>query len=332
LTESARQRVVEYMKLTRFENIGSAFTAVYGALSEGGLDLAIFAVLSAVGALAHVFGFVLNDYVDVEVDRLSHELSERPLVKGTISKRSALAISLASVLTSLALTAVFFPSPMVIMVLLVSIVLGAAYNIYGKRFYLSDLLLAGATSGFCLFGALAVSEALSWRSWIVAALIFLQFFFMNAVEGGIKDVEHDSAAGVKTTSIFLGVRFEGGVLLPPRFKALAYSLKTATTALVFIPFFLRLEFWPWQLGVLALMASTALLLTHRILEFDSFDRVLMRTLYLGQELITYFMIPVMLARLSGVGWVILLLVMPLIWYTVSTFLLYGGLWKNAGIL
>ena len=64
----------------------------------------------------------------------------------------------------------------------------------------------------------------------------------------------------------------------------------------------------------------------------SFDRELMRTLYLGQELITYFMIPVMLARLSGVGWVILLLVMPLIWYTVSTFFLYGGFWENAGIL
>jgi len=85
--------ISDYVKLLRLPGLGGLATpAIFGAISEGVTDLPILAILFLIGAFSVIYGFVLNDYADVEIDKLTSELYERPLVKGTISKKTAVFI------------------------------------------------------------------------------------------------------------------------------------------------------------------------------------------------------------------------------------------------
>ncbi|NIP35477.1 MAG: hypothetical protein GWN39_10970, partial [Thermoplasmata archaeon] len=111
--------------------------------------------LFVTGALLHVFGFVLNEWADLEVDRASKDLQDKPLVSGAISPDEAKWIAvLAAVGTFLALGFVTF-DPWAHGALLGSVLLGGAYDLWGKRMPL-DVLLAGSITLLLLSGAIAL--------------------------------------------------------------------------------------------------------------------------------------------------------------------------------
>ena len=81
--------IKEYTKLFRIQVLGTSVTAVIGALTVKGLALEIsdFIILFIMGAIGTAAGYIFNDICDIEIDKLSDESKERPLVKGTISKK-----------------------------------------------------------------------------------------------------------------------------------------------------------------------------------------------------------------------------------------------------
>ena len=82
-----------YAKLLRLPGLGGlAIPPVFGAISVGVYDFYKLSILFIIGALSAIYGFVLNDYADVELDRLVKELHGKPLVSGAISKKSAIAV------------------------------------------------------------------------------------------------------------------------------------------------------------------------------------------------------------------------------------------------
>jgi len=85
--------ISDYVKLLRLPGLGGLTTpAVFGALSVGVKDLPILLILLLIGAFSVIYNFVLNDWADIEIDKLTSELHESPLVKGTISKKTAIFI------------------------------------------------------------------------------------------------------------------------------------------------------------------------------------------------------------------------------------------------
>ncbi|MFH1014231.1 MAG: UbiA family prenyltransferase, partial [Thermoplasmatota archaeon] len=85
--------IIDYMRLLRLPAIvGLAITPVAGALSVTSTSLSILVPLFFIGVISKIYGFVMNDYFDVELDKLSPDLSQRGLVKGTITKKQALFI------------------------------------------------------------------------------------------------------------------------------------------------------------------------------------------------------------------------------------------------
>jgi len=89
-----REKVIEYARLITINQWGVAsLTALFGALSAGEIRFLPLFLLALIGVMATIFSSVFNDYCDLELDKLSKGLTEKPLVKGSIPKRHALYIS-----------------------------------------------------------------------------------------------------------------------------------------------------------------------------------------------------------------------------------------------
>ncbi len=138
--------IIDYMRLLRLPAlIGLAMTPVVGALSVGYTSIAAILALLFIGGVSKIYGFVLNDYYDVEVDTACPDLSLRPLVKGSVTRRQALAVILACFFIAyLAFFLFFYRNPPYFYAALVCIVLADVlsfvYNKYGKRLIGSDFL------------------------------------------------------------------------------------------------------------------------------------------------------------------------------------------------
>ncbi|MBU2565640.1 MAG: UbiA family prenyltransferase, partial [Candidatus Thermoplasmatota archaeon] len=99
----------EYIKLTRPFNLAlTGIAPVLGALSMNVNNLFSLFVLFIIGSLSHIYGFVFNDYIDVKIDKESGELSERPLVSGTIKRKNALFFAVGSMILSWIFALYFF--------------------------------------------------------------------------------------------------------------------------------------------------------------------------------------------------------------------------------
>jgi 4-hydroxybenzoate polyprenyltransferase len=112
---SLKNKFRAYLRLIRIHSLMvTALTPILGACAtftvlKGDLipwdKIPILINLFLVGVIVHVFGEILNDYVDYDIDKTNIELSEKPLVSGDISKRGALLGMLLSFLALLIIIA-----------------------------------------------------------------------------------------------------------------------------------------------------------------------------------------------------------------------------------
>jgi 4-hydroxybenzoate polyprenyltransferase len=277
----------------------------------------------------HIFEFVLNEYIDLEVDKRSPDLAEKPLVSGTVTPQTALGVVYISLIFSYILSIAFFFDIWSLIMLSLSFVFGAIYDIYGKRFAGSDFTLALWIFFFCLFGASIQSIDFTGVLYLVAGLGFFQILFNNAIEGGLKDADHDAAAGAKTLAHTLGVRVYGKKLsIPKTFKVSSYSIKIAHIFLILLLIYIGIIKIKdiidiVQIILIILLISLVLFTLHRFLSFQIFRRDKLKRIFSVHEIATYYMAPIILLQLIGLYAVIFLLLLPLFWYMGLNMILYG---------
>ena len=325
-------RLREFSKLIRLQSLGVSTPPVVGALTVTGaaLHVADFIVLFFIGFLSQVFGFILNDLADLELDKSSDYLSERPLIKGTVSQNQAKILLVVCFILGFGTTWFYFKSLSLIAVLFVVTLSGSVYDLWGKRFVGSDLLVAAATGLLCMYGALAASGSIhsfNAVTWIVIAAGFLQMLYMNIIDGGLKDADHDFIAGVKSIAVRLGVRADTtsyALRISLGFKALAIKLRSASVLLLLLPFYLHMPgFHLWQLFILFPMIILMYIFVFNMLFIEKYDREKIGNLIRLQEILRYALVPIMLMGLIGIGWALLLILLPLVWYALSTWFIYG---------
>ena len=78
-------------------------------------------LLFIMGAFLHLFGFVLNEWADVEVDRASPDLQHKPLVSGEVSSKEALWTAIMAAVLCFAVLAAVTLDPMTHLLLLLPI-------------------------------------------------------------------------------------------------------------------------------------------------------------------------------------------------------------------
>ncbi|UCD13894.1 MAG: UbiA family prenyltransferase [Thermoplasmatales archaeon] len=329
-------KVVAYAKLLRVPGIGGLATPpIIAALTVGVYDFYSLLILFIIGAFAGIYGFILNDYADVELDKLVKELHSKPLVSGDISRKNAVAICVFLILLSFLFIFILWRGATIdeykfaaVISIFLAGTLGSIYDLYGKKIVGSDFLVAISMGFVFLFGALSFGRP-TLLTWIIFILTFNQTLHMNAVEGGIKDSDHDFIRGVKNIALRSGVKVDGDkIFIPGHFKAFGMGIRLFSAFLLFTPFvFFGYEYYLWQIIILALATVGMIYFSTKLISSKTFERSAIRK-YIGlQSFLRYSLVPIMLISTIGILSSVILIILPVLWYIIFTPLIGEKLFK-----
>jgi len=325
--------IFEYARLLRLAGLGAlSFGPVFGAISLINIgvkvDLLDLSLLLLIGVLANIFGFVSNDYADIEIDKLSKEPVKRPLVTGVISKKTAIGICALCVIFIFGTIFIFFYKNQLSFVLgllciIVAFILVYIYNMYSKKIIGSDFLIAISGALFSLFGAYIITKdgTLSIFTYAVLICEFSQFLFGNAVAGGLKDSDHDYLGNVKNLASFFGVKVikDKDLIITLRFKMFGIGLRFIFVIGIFIPFIYGIYYKIWEILLLIVFGGALLLISTFLLSIKKIeDRKKIVKLGGIMGILRYSMIPLMFLPVIGLFYVFILIISPVVWYIIFT--------------
>jgi len=177
------------------------FAVIVGAaIASHGLPPLWKLVLSfATGFLIGASAMVLNDVIDLEIDRVNAPW--RPLPSGRLGVREALACFLGLSIAGMATAAA--TGLYTLLVALSAWALATLYDIWGKRTGLpGNVMVAFNVAVPLLYGEALVG------SWDPAITVFWMMVFLTAlareVAKGISDIEGDRTAGIRTIAVSWG--------------------------------------------------------------------------------------------------------------------------------
>lgn len=237
---SIRDVIWFWARLLRLSVLGMTVSLpVLGLVSAAGSPTVIgVAVVISVAAMFHITSFLVNDAVDLEIDRDEPRRSDFPLVTGAVSR--SLAISVAVLLVPIALVldvSVLGVKADRITALVTAHVGMFIYNLFGKRCPLppaTDFTQGTGLGALVLYGALSGGGA-SAATLVTACYVGVYFAMITGVHGALRDVRNDIQHGARTTAIMLGARQIGSdVKVPIRLRVYAWVLQGSLLALVMI--------------------------------------------------------------------------------------------------
>ena len=327
---STKEKIKGYIKLMRPYGISQPLIVLYCALCNGQFDFFPLLGLFIIGIFGHIFGFVQNDYFDLEIDKKSEYVSERPLVKGIVSRKGALFLVLFSFFASFILAYLFFFTIPAFLALLLSSFLVTLYNKYSKRMPGMEYVLGATHCTFGLFGALTVSDVLSPLVIFVLIFVLMQH---AGVSANFKDVKYDSEQGIKTTPILLGVRaVDDELRIPAVFTIYAFSIRGINIGIALMPFIagyvsMFLYGLPIPIICFSILSPLIIYTQWKMLSTPLSERDTM-VRYAGiLELLTYFLMPVVLMSYLteniNIFAPILLIVVPPLWIKFSVKAFFG---------
>ena len=303
---------------------------VFSALCNGQFDFFYLLVLFIIGILSHIFGFLQNDYFDIEIDKESEYVSERPLVKGMVSRKGVLFLILFSFFASIILAYLFFFTPLSFLTLLLSSFLVTIYNKYSKRMPGMEYILGAGVCALGLFGALTVSDVLS--PLVIFIVLFVLTKYVN-VSVNLKDVKYDSKRGIKTTPMILGVRaIDDELRIPAVFTIYAFSIRGINIGIALMPFLtgevsMFLYGLPIPIICFSILSTLIIYTQWKMLSTPLSERAKMIR-YAGMlEILTYFLLPVVLMSYLteniNIFAPILLIVVPPLWVKFYVKVFFG---------
>jgi geranylgeranylglycerol-phosphate geranylgeranyltransferase len=146
---------------------------------------------------------VLNDYFDLEVDRIN--TPERPLPMGVINARDAITLVVLS--TALGLTAAAWISLPAFILCLVLVVVSFLYNWKFKESgLLGNLMVSFCVASTFLLGGIAVTGVWNRVVWTFALMAFF-FDLAEEIAGDAMDMQGDLQRGSRSIAIRFGKEF-----------------------------------------------------------------------------------------------------------------------------
>jgi geranylgeranylglycerol-phosphate geranylgeranyltransferase len=200
------ERVRGLLELTRPANAVAAgvlpavgaFVALEAVGTASGLRIA---VASAVTMLATGGGMAVNDYFDRAIDRTN--APDRPIPRGAVSPREALAFSAVMFLGAIVLAVAVLP-PLALAIAVVNLLALVAYSELFKGLPgVGNALVAYLVGSAFLFGGAAVGAPVA--SVVLAALAACSTFAREVIKD-VEDVAGDREEGLTTLPIAVGSR------------------------------------------------------------------------------------------------------------------------------
>ncbi|MDP3024825.1 MAG: UbiA family prenyltransferase [candidate division Zixibacteria bacterium] len=190
-----------YFKLTRFQNNLITFISVLMGGFIGGVTSWRKLLLSALSAsLISAGGYVLNDYFDLEIDKINRPL--RVLPRGDLSPKKALIFSIFLFLIGFILS--FFLKPVSIGIALVAIIFLFLYSAKFKREFLIGNVTVSIISAlaFIYGGVFSKNPEIS----LIPAVLAFLFHLGRELIKDMEDVKGDQALRSETFPIAYGIK------------------------------------------------------------------------------------------------------------------------------
>lgn len=346
---SLKNKIKAYLRLIRIHTIiATALTPSLGAFATYSVlknklipdnIIQIFIPLFLVGIIIHIFGEILNDYMDYDIDKANVELLEKPLVSGDVSKRSAF-IGLILCFIFLIIVIIFSKfSNLSIILFIIGATTGIIYQLISKKWLHSAILLAFYVFFIILFGAAyggAYDNILFIPPlvYVLSILGFFQLWINTAILGHIKDIKNDSEYGAKTFPMLFGVKVEGDgktpkLIIPIGFRTLVIFIQIINLIVAFLPIIYYKKFYDGSINLFLLSFSliilSVIILVSMIktMRFKLFERNKLMKIMAVREIATYFLAPVLLFPLIGGVMTIIYIFFPLIWFIIVNKLISG---------
>ena len=201
-----KEKIIGFLKLIRIELcvFGTIGFFVSGILAG---DLIGFQLEYIIGFLiifvSEAGAFAINDYIDYEID-VKNKRSDRPLVLGLISRKSALITAIVLLVINLIL--ILFLNGVALFLALISIPAFYIYSLGLKKLVIvKNVLIAYSYAGTILFGSLVTDAVLE--------PIIIYFAFMGFIVGlgseimfDIADIEGDKELGINSVPNKFGLK------------------------------------------------------------------------------------------------------------------------------
>jgi geranylgeranylglycerol-phosphate geranylgeranyltransferase len=143
---------------------------------------------------------ILNDYFDIEVDRVN--APQRPLPSGLVSPATAILFTV--ITTLVGLTASFYLGQAALVLYLVFWLIGFIYNWKLKEMGLyGNLLVSFSVAITFILGGIVVGEPRNKAVWIISLMVFF-FDLAEEIAADAMDIEGDKKRNVKSVAILLG--------------------------------------------------------------------------------------------------------------------------------
>lgn len=323
-------KIRAYFKLGRIHSaVLTGLAPVCAAAAIGkSLSLLHYFELFFIGFLFHIYLFVFNEVHDVEIDKTSKSLAEKPLVDGSVSLKNAKLVVVTSVVLIFVLTFVFFFEQAFILMPIggAALIFGGLYDHLGKRVPHADYFIALMIFFVAIYGGFSVLTDLSLFVYVIALLALVQMLINNII-AGLKDVDHDYVIGGLSTSLRMGVRLEGEhFLVSTGFIGYVVFLKIVHSSLVIFPFLTHLiPFESWQFYIVLILIVITVIFMVRFLTIKIFHREKITRAIGFHEMFAFMVIPFLLLGNIGYEAAVILVLLPVIWLGVFLFVMYGKL-------
>ena len=311
-----------YLQLMRLYGIFIVMMPVIGAIANGIFHHLL--LLLIVGIAANIFGFVQNDYFDIEIDKKSGYVANRPLASGLISKGEAVAFMAILFSISLLITMLFF-SYFSLLFLLLYYIFYTLYNRLSKRFAWMEYSLGLAAMMIFLAGSFSYKKEIAFYCLLASFLPLLKYAFNVGVSANLKDIKYDLMQGVVTTPAIFGAKANDEIYLPKTFVYYGYVLKIA---FIIISFSI-LYYLPAKISlVLAGVISFSLIYTiYKI--FENVEKRAEMLFYAEiHEIFTYIMLAAIFYDYIAINvnafLSFALVIVPPIWIILCLKIFFGG--------
>jgi 4-hydroxybenzoate polyprenyltransferase len=211
--------------LIRFGAFGfSALLPLLGALSTNHqLSIIQLILLLLVSLSFHSYAYMLNDIIDLPLDKTQVQRAHFPLVRGVVKPSHAFIYAMLQLPMCIILTTILSGNIYSYAFLGTSFILMSIYDILGKKIScppITDAAQGSSWGCLLLYGATISSFHATHLTIVLVAYVIVFTLIVNGCQGGIRDLRNDIKAGVKTTAIYFGAEvndnrltISGGLIL-----------------------------------------------------------------------------------------------------------------------
>lgn len=195
--------LIDYIKLTRpFNGVISFISILLAIYIAGGVSISLinYIIAATAGMLTGAAGNVINDYFDVEIDKINRP--DRMIASGKISTTSALNFYLMLIVSALILS-LFLNMEAFVVVTVASIFIFLYSSMWKKLPLIGNVVVSSVTGFAFIYGGIVVGNILPT---IFPALFAFMTTLIREIVKDIQDIKGDKARDLKTFPISYGAK------------------------------------------------------------------------------------------------------------------------------